>query len=55
VVGYLGPASFAQVADRLRALHQGLKEAGYVAGENGAPHRQVNVREVLSWLFGSGP
>jgi putative ABC transport system substrate-binding protein len=34
VVGYLGPASFAQVADRLRALHQGLKEAGYVAGEN---------------------
>jgi putative tryptophan/tyrosine transport system substrate-binding protein len=34
VVGYLGPTSFAQVADRLRALHQGLKEAGYVAGDN---------------------
>jgi putative ABC transport system substrate-binding protein len=34
LVGYLGPTFFAQVADRLRALHQGLKEAGYVAGEN---------------------
>jgi putative tryptophan/tyrosine transport system substrate-binding protein len=34
VVGYLGPTSVAQVADRLRALHQGLKEAGYVAGDN---------------------
>jgi len=34
VVGYLGPASFTQVANRLRALQQGLKEAGYVVGEN---------------------
>jgi putative ABC transport system substrate-binding protein len=33
-VGYLSPTSFANVSERLRALRQGLKEAGYIEGEN---------------------
>jgi putative ABC transport system substrate-binding protein len=34
VVGYLGPTSLANVSERLRGLRQGLKEAGYIEGEN---------------------
>ena len=34
VVGFLHPASPNMVTDRLRAFHQGLKEAGYVEGES---------------------
>src|SRR5262245_24750625 len=34
VVGYLSPTSFAMLSERLRGLHQGLKEAGYIEGEN---------------------
>src|SRR5262245_6472663 len=34
VIGYLSPTSFAMLSERLRGLHQGLKEAGYVVGEN---------------------
>jgi putative ABC transport system substrate-binding protein len=33
-IGFLNPASPDTVADRLRAFHRGLKEAGYVEGEN---------------------
>jgi len=28
VIGYLSPTSFAMLSERLRGLHQGLKEAG---------------------------
>jgi putative tryptophan/tyrosine transport system substrate-binding protein len=34
VVGFLHPASPEGYADRLRAFHRGLKETGYVDGEN---------------------
>src|SRR5262245_3322775 len=34
VVGFLHPASPDRFADRLRGFRQGLKEAGYVEGEN---------------------
>src|SRR5262245_20912103 len=34
VVGFLHPASVQAAGDQLRAFHQGLKEAGFVDGEN---------------------
>ena len=34
VIGYLSPTSPDAIPDRLRAFHQGLKDTGYVAGEN---------------------
>ena len=34
VVGFLHPASVHAAGDQLRAFHQGLKEAGFVDGEN---------------------
>src|SRR5262249_61409663 len=34
VIGFLHPASSDTYADRLRAFRQGLKEAGFVEGEN---------------------
>jgi putative ABC transport system substrate-binding protein len=34
VIGFLTPASPDTSADRLRGLRQGLKETGYVEGEN---------------------
>jgi putative ABC transport system substrate-binding protein len=34
VVGYLDSRSAAAVENRVRGFHQGLKEAGYIEGEN---------------------
>jgi putative ABC transport system substrate-binding protein len=34
VVGFLNPVSIESNADRLRGFHRGLKDAGYVEGEN---------------------
>ena len=34
VIGYLSPTSLGVLSERLRGLQQGLKEAGYVVGEN---------------------
>ena len=34
VIGYLSPTSFGVLPERLRGLHQGLKEVGYIVGEN---------------------
>ena len=34
VVGYLGVTSADTIADRMRSFRQGLKEIGYVDGEN---------------------
>ena len=34
VIGFLDPRSPDTVADALRAFHRGLKETGYVEGEN---------------------
>ena len=34
VVGFLNPTSPDALADRLRAFHRGLKDTGYVEGEN---------------------
>ena len=36
VIGFLNPASANTFADRLRAFRQGLKDTGYVEGENAA-------------------
>src|SRR6516165_7238983 len=33
-IGYLGPTSLEAVAGRLRAFREGLKEIGYIDGEN---------------------
>src|SRR4030095_8854416 len=34
VVGFLNPTSIESNSDRLRGFHRGLKEAGFVEGEN---------------------
>src|SRR5262249_41798151 len=34
LVGHLGPTSLAITPGRLRGFHQGLKEAGYIEGDN---------------------
>ena len=34
VIGFLAPTSPDMNADRLRGFHRGLKEAGFVEGEN---------------------
>jgi putative ABC transport system substrate-binding protein len=34
VIGFLNPTSLETSADRLRAFRQGLKDTGYVEGEN---------------------
>jgi putative ABC transport system substrate-binding protein len=34
VIGFLSPSSLEAMVERMRAFHQGLKEAGYVEGEN---------------------
>ena len=34
VIGFLHPTSLGAIADRLRGFRQGLKDAGYVEGEN---------------------
>ena len=34
VIGFLNPTSLDSNVDHLRAFRQGLKEAGYVEGEN---------------------
>jgi putative tryptophan/tyrosine transport system substrate-binding protein len=34
VIGFLYPTSFDASAERLRAFRQGLKDSGYVEGEN---------------------
>jgi len=34
VIGFLGPTSPEVFSDRIRGFHRGLKETGYVEGEN---------------------
>ncbi len=34
VIGFLNPTSVESNGDRLRGFHLGLKEAGYIEGEN---------------------
>jgi putative ABC transport system substrate-binding protein len=34
LIGYLSPTSLPMISERLRGFHQGLKEAGYIVGEN---------------------
>jgi hypothetical protein len=34
VIGFLNPASVESNGDRLRGFHLGLREAGYIEGEN---------------------
>src|SRR6516164_7667039 len=45
VVGFLHPASAHALGDLVRAFHQGLKEAGFIDGENVAiEYRWANNR-----------
>src|SRR5882757_6405530 len=46
MIGFLHPGSADAVADRLRAFRQGLKDIGYVEGENVAVvYRLANNRD----------
>src|SRR5262249_29165475 len=44
VIGFLNPTSIESNADRLRGFHLGLKDAGYIEGEN--------VTVVYRWAEG---
>jgi hypothetical protein len=48
VIGFLNPTSLETSADRLRAFRQGLKETGYVEGENLAIERRPK-RSIARW------
>jgi hypothetical protein len=50
VIGYLNPTSIETGADRLRGLQRGLKETGYVAGENVA----IGDKAEPDRVFGDG-
>jgi hypothetical protein len=52
VIGFLHPTSSDTNADRLRAFRQGLKDTGYVEGENlrsNTAGRRVNSIGCRSW------
>ena len=58
VIGFLNPTSSDTIGDRLRGFHRGLKESGYVEGENVAidyrfAQNQVNrLPELTAELIG---
>jgi hypothetical protein len=52
VIGYLDSRSPAAVENRLRGFHQGLKEAGYIEGENVNNPVPVGRRSIGSVCFG---
>ena len=52
VVGFLDPRSPDAVEDGLRAFHQGLRDTGYIEGENVAMYtagRRANTIECPRW------
>jgi hypothetical protein len=49
VVGYLDPRSPDAISERLRAFRQGLKEAGFVEGENVAIERAELVASSIGF------
>ena len=59
VVGFVNPQSFDGHAGRLRGFRQGLKEAGFVEGENVAAGPRVNSigcrRSLLNWSAARSP
>jgi putative ABC transport system substrate-binding protein len=45
VIGFLNPTSSDTIGDRLRGFHRGLKESGYVEGENVAiEYKAANIK-----------
>jgi putative ABC transport system substrate-binding protein len=62
VVGFLSNDSFAMSTDRLRAFHEGMREAGYVEGDNVAilyrwaeTHADRLPRWQPIWFGGGSP
>jgi putative tryptophan/tyrosine transport system substrate-binding protein len=60
VIGFLNAVSPYEFADRLRGFHRGLKETGYVEGENVAiefrwAEDQLDRLPVLAVVSGAGP
>ena len=62
VIGFLNPASANTFADRLRAFRQGLKDTGYVEGENvaivysWAENQSIGCRAWRpNWFVGGSP
>ena len=53
VIGFLNPASPDGYTERLRAFRQGLKETGYVGGENVAIEYRLG-RESIRSIAGAG-
>jgi len=56
VIGFLDPRSPEAIADRLRGFRQGLKDTGYVEGENVAVEYRWadNLAGGLSWTASCG-
>ena len=66
-IGFLSSGSADAFANRVRAFHRGLKEAGYVDGENvttlyrwaeglsGRAHQEAEIRNFASALAGLVP
>ena len=62
VVGFLHPTSLESFADNLRGFRQGLKEAGYIEGENvalnfvGLTVSSIDCRSLRpNWFDGVSP
>ena len=60
VVGLLHPTSLEAFADNLRGFRQGLKETGYVEGENvafeGLTVRSIDCQSLRPiWFAGASP
>jgi len=49
VVGFLNPQSPEPYVEAMRAFRQGLKEAGYVEGENVTIDSTINPSECRFW------
>jgi len=49
-IGFLDPRSPDYISERLRAFHQGLKETGYIEGENVVENQNNRLPELAADL-----